>query len=83
MNKGLKIFILAGEKSGDELGGDLLKSLTLKYKNLTVLGVGGPKMLEQGLKPIFDMNLIALMGIFELIIKIPKILKLLKFSEKK
>tara|TARA_B100000676_G_scaffold126586_1_gene125822 strand:+ start:144 stop:1295 length:1152 start_codon:yes stop_codon:yes gene_type:complete len=83
MNKGLKIFILAGEKSGDELGGDLLKSLTLKYKNLTVLGVGGPKMLEQGLKPIFDMNLIALMGIFELFIKIPKILKLLKFSEKK
>ena len=82
MNKGLKIFILAGEKSGDELGG-FIKSLTLKYKNLTVLGVGGPKMLEQGLKPIFDMNLIALMGIFELIIKIPKILKLLKFSEKK
>ena len=37
MNKGLKIFILAGEKSGDELGGDLLKSLTLKPFNFVIL----------------------------------------------
>ena len=60
MNNTLRIFIVAGEKSGDELGGNLLKSLRLKFTSIEILGVGGPKMLKQGLIPIFEMNLISL-----------------------
>ena len=83
MNNTLLIFSVAGEKSGDELGGNLLKSLRLKFTSIEILGVGGPKMLKQGLIPIFEMNLISLMGIFEIATKIPKILKLLRLSEKR
>lgn len=81
MNKPLKVFIIAGEKSGDELGGSLLKNLKLNYKNIKILGVGGPKMLEEGLKSIFDIKELSIMGIVEVITKIPKIYSLLKLTE--
>ena len=74
-NKKLKIFIIAGELSGDNLGEGLLYELKkLTSNNIEIYGVGGEKMISQGLKPIFDIKHLAIMGILEVITKIPKII---------
>ena len=82
-NKKIKIFIIAGELSGDNLGEGLIKELKKVIRNLEIYGVGGEKMITQGLKPIFDIKTLSIMGIFEVITKIPKILKLLKLAKDK
>jgi len=83
-NKKLKIFMIAGELSGDNLGEGLLYELKkLTSNNIEIYGVGGEKMISQGLKPIFDIKHLAIMGIFEVITKIPKIFKLLKLAKRK
>jgi lipid-A-disaccharide synthase len=82
-NKKIKIFIIAGELSGDNLGEGLIKELKKVIRNLEIYGVGGEKMITQGLKPIFDIKTLSIMGIFEVITKIPKILRLLKLAKDK
>lgn len=83
-NKKLIIFIIAGELSGDNLGEGLLKNLkSITKNNIEIYGIGGAKMIAQGLNPIFDIKNLSIMGIFEVISKIPKILKLLSLTKKK
>ena len=53
-SKKIKIFIIAGELSGDNLGEGLIKELKKVIRNLEIYGVGGEKMITQGLKPIFE-----------------------------
>lgn len=80
----LAIFIIAGELSGDNLGEGLLKHLkSITNNNIEIYGVGGKKMIAQGLNPIFDIKNLSIMGIFEVITKIPKILKLLALTKRK
>ena len=80
----VKVFIIAGELSGDILGEGLLIQLKkMTNNNIEIFGVGGDKMISQGLKPIFNINFLSIMGIFEVLLKIPKILKLLKLTKKK
>lgn len=69
------IYIIAGEVSGDLLGGKLLKALKPEIKKLTIHGVGGSKMKQQGLKTLFPMRELSLMGFAEIIPHIPKLLK--------
>lgn len=80
MNK-VKIFIIAGEPSGDVLGGKLIASLKKQIdgnKEIELLGIGGPKMEEQGLKSIFSISQLSLMGFAEIVPHIPKLLNLIK-----
>ena len=80
----VKIFISAGELSGDILGEGLIIQLKkLTNNNIDIFGVGGDKMISQGLKPIFNIKFLSIMGIFEVLLKIPKILKLLKLTKRK
>ena len=44
-NQKLKIALVAGEKSGDELGGQLINSLRNKFPNAEFFGLGGAKMI--------------------------------------
>ena len=49
----LKIAIVAGEKSGDELGAPLMKSLKSINPSVEFIGVGGSKMTSEGLESYF------------------------------
>lgn len=73
-----KVFIIAGEASGDFLGKDLLASLKNMYKNIEFRGVGGTQMAKEGLFSIFPMSELSVMGIGEVLPHIPKILNRLK-----
>jgi len=74
----IKIAIVAGERSGDELGGPLMESLKERFKNISFVGVGGEKMQLQGLPSLFPMDKISVMGIIEPLIKLKELLSLRK-----
>ena len=70
------LYIVAGEESGDQIGGALLESLHKKTQNidLTVEGIGGKRMQSQGLKSLFPMTELSIMGILEIIPHIMNVL---------
>jgi Lipid A disaccharide synthetase len=51
-SKNIKVAIVAGEKSGDELGGPLMESLKNHFPNVSFIGVEGEKMKLQGLSSV-------------------------------
>ena len=65
----LKVFILAGELSGDKLGGALMESLSQLSPGVEYQGIGGPLMQAQGLSSQFPMEELSVMGIAEVLPK--------------
>ncbi|MEL6464511.1 MAG: lipid-A-disaccharide synthase [Pseudomonadota bacterium] len=65
----LKAFVVAGEPSGDALGGALLAGLKGEAPDVTFDGIGGPLMQAQGLVSRFDMSELTVMGIAEVLPK--------------
>lgn len=63
----MKIFVIAGEPSGDRLGAALIEGFCslLEYP-VEFVGVGGPLMEEKGLKSLFPMSEISIMGLSEI-----------------
>ncbi|MDR1476307.1 MAG: lipid-A-disaccharide synthase [Holosporales bacterium] len=78
-NKQWKIYIIAGEPSGDAIGASVLRELN-KEHGVTITGVGGYQMAKEGLKSLFDIKKIAVGGIFEIIPHILRIIKLIKLT---
>ena len=77
LQKPIKFFIIAGESSGDMIGAKLIKEIKTFFNKddpLYFIGIGGENMKDQGLNSIFNMNDINLMGFFEIIPHIPKLL---------
>jgi lipid-A-disaccharide synthase len=75
MTKAKRIFILAGEASGDLLGGRLMTAIQEKAAvPIEFVGIGGETMTAAGLKSMFPMGELSHMGIFEVIRHLPKIL---------
>lgn len=69
-----KIFLIAGEASGDLLGSKLIRELKILKPQTQFIGVGGKLMKEQGLISIFPMEELSIMGIMEVVPHIPKLL---------
>jgi lipid-A-disaccharide synthase len=68
MSGPVKLFLIAGEPSGDRLGAALMAGL----KDLTQVefaGVGGPMMQAEGLQSLFPMEELSVMGIAEVLPK--------------
>ena len=65
-----KIYIVAGEPSGDILGDQLIKSLQTKFDSPIFNGVGGEKMQSNNFRSLFDMGHISIFGIFPVIKKL-------------
>jgi len=59
----MKIGIVAGEKSGDYLGSELIKAFKLRYPNAEFVGLAGPLMQEQGAVSLAQMDKISIMGV--------------------
>ena len=75
-NKKLKIYLIAGEPSGDLLGSRLMRALRGKTgSNVEFYGLGGDTMEAEGLAPLFDISDLAIMGLVEVIPSIPKVLR--------
>ncbi|NBX53374.1 MAG: lipid-A-disaccharide synthase [Proteobacteria bacterium] len=83
-----KIFIIAGESSGDMLGSKMLREF-IEYSRLNsdyefiFSGVGGQLMQKQNFSSIFPMEDLSVMGIFEILPHIPKLVNRINFTVKK
>jgi lipid-A-disaccharide synthase len=68
------IFMLAGEPSGDRIGGALLSGLIDQRPGLKVCGVGGEDMEALGLSSLFPMSDLSVMGFSDVIKRLPLLL---------
>ncbi len=74
--KKMKVYLIAGEPSGDLLGARLMRALKKQRgENVSFAGIGGEEMQAEGLKSLFDIADLAVMGFMEVIPSIPVILK--------
>ncbi len=72
----LTIMLIAGEPSGDQLGAQLMAGLkALAGDRVRIVGVGGSAMTEQGLSSLFPLDATAVMGLREVVPRIPTILR--------
>jgi lipid-A-disaccharide synthase len=65
----MKLFLVAGEPSGDRLGAALMAGLRTLAPDLTFAGVGGPLMQAEGMDSLFPMEELSVMGIAEVLPK--------------
>ena len=73
----VRIGIVAGELSGDQLGGTLIQALQEQTGgDLRVEGVAGPRMIQAGALPLADCRELAVMGLVEVIRHVPRLLRL-------
>ncbi|MBW7922476.1 MAG: lipid-A-disaccharide synthase [Rubellimicrobium sp.] len=63
----MRVFVIAGEPSGDNLGGAVMAGLRELAPGTTFDGVGGPVMAAQGLESRFPMAELSVMGIAEIL----------------
>ncbi|BCP53670.1 lipid-A-disaccharide synthase [Kaistia sp. 32K] len=72
----LDVFLIAGEESGDILGAGLMRSLDGQWSGaLSFRGVGGHRMIDEGLRSLYPMDDLTAMGFGAVIAKLPTILK--------
>jgi len=74
--RALRIAVVAGETSGDQLGAALLAALRARVPGLQVRGVCGPLMRAAGCEAIADAHELAVMGLVEVLAYLPRLLRL-------
>lgn len=71
-----RIFLSAGETSGDLHGATLARALRRLYPDAELLGLAGPRMVEAGVRPIIEFEPLVVMGLAEIATRLPFFFKL-------
>lgn len=72
----MRIFVVAGEHSGDALGAKLMQAInSAQGGRVRYLGVGGPLMQSEGLSSLFPLSDVAVMGLGAILARLPKLVK--------
>ena len=70
----MKIFIIAGEDSGDKLGSAIIDRLREAFDgSINFVGIGGNGMMNRGLDSIFPMSDLSVMGLVEIALQYPNL----------
>ena len=72
----LRIGVVAGEPSGDQLAAGLIAALRNRRPDLDAFGIAGPRMAASGCKVWQPMERLAVMGIGEIIARYPELKRL-------
>lgn len=74
----MKVFLIAGEASGDNLGGALMAGLKALVPGVAFDGVGGARMQAEGLTTRFPMDELSVMGIAEVLPRYSHLMRRIK-----
>lgn len=70
------VFLIAGEESGDQLGGRLMAALKARYEGgVRFAGIGGRRMQQEGLSSLFPMSDLSVMGLAEVLPRLPLLIR--------
>jgi lipid-A-disaccharide synthase len=72
----LRIAVVAGEPSGDVLAAGMIKAIRQRYPDAIIEGVGGQYMQAEGFSSLFDMETLSVMGLVEVLSRLPAIYRL-------
>ncbi|RJS15272.1 lipid-A-disaccharide synthase [Corallococcus sp. H22C18031201] len=72
-----RILVVAGEASGDAHASELVAALQALRPDLTFFGMGGTRLAARGVELLFDAREVSVMGITEVLPRIPRILRVL------
>ena len=81
-NRLVKFFIIAGEPSGDLHGGKLIKALKKLELQISFIGHGGDSMKNEGMKIVKHINDLSIMGFFEIIKHLPRMIMIMNKTVK-
>ncbi len=70
-----RIYLVVGEVSGDILGADLVEQLRILQPDIECMGLAGPGMQALGVKSLFDIEDISVMGFSAVAARLPVILR--------
>jgi len=73
LNKNDKIFILAGETSGDYIGSCIMRGVKKNNRNIKFLGVGGSLMENEGLSSLYNIKEFNVIGFLNTVLKLKKL----------
>lgn len=76
--RGGYLLAVAGEASGDAHGGFLLQALKQRLAELSVCGVGGPAMQRAGLRPLYPLSALEVIGLWEVLWQWPRLRQVLQ-----
>lgn len=71
----MKVFLVAGELSGDQLGAGLMRVLRSGSEEVVFEGIGGPAMAREGLRSLFPLEDITAMGVVGILGALPRIVR--------
>jgi lipid-A-disaccharide synthase len=78
MSEAPLIYLLAGEPSGDNLGGRIMRALKDRAAGpLRFAGVGGERMAEQGLASLVPLHELSVFGLAEILAHVPRLYRLM------
>ena len=72
----MRIGLVAGEASGDNLGGGLIRALRDRSPGASCFGIAGPRMVDAGCEAWHNSDELAVMGLAEVARHLPRLLQL-------
>lgn len=71
----LKVYLVAGELSGDLLGAGLMRALKARHPAVEFRGIGGARMLAEGIDSRYPLETLSVMGLVEVVKHLPRLLR--------
>ncbi len=71
-----RLVLTAGESSGDQLGADLARHLKQQQPGIELAGIAGPAMQAAGVEAWYDLDVLGVMGLTEVLSHLPRLFRL-------